>query len=381
MADIDSLVRQIRTAVYGREVRTAIADGILQAYNKNTLNVRVDGMVSAANTGINRYAVCSTEGLSPNKKAYTTSGSFYLEKGARVTVVFSYNNLAPNPTLNVNNTGAKSIFHRGASIRNGVNLGLLSGACDFIYDGIQWHLVGNYITSTDENPDSTSLDDYLTKDEASSTYLTQVQGNQMYIKRSEVNTDGELNLSEYMTKTDLANMYLNKTDAESIYLSKDQVGKYVLTCVVSGNDALKVPLNVRLPNGTIGLLRPSYETTGKIYLVGTYESKNSRFDEYITVPEGDGYVWEKLGGDLDSYTLLELDDIPGTTQSITFAENGDISEIRHSTNSLTRRTDTFVFTDTEIIETRTLATGESLTITTNTNTLKTTTVYSMALGG
>ena len=72
--------------------------------------------------------------------------------------------------------------------------------------------------------------------------------------------------------------------------------------------------------------------------------------------------------------LLELEQIPGTVQSITF-NNGDIQNIRHRQGGATVRTDTFTFTETTVTELRRLSTGETLTIETNLNTLQTTTTY------
>ena len=61
--------------------------------------------------------------------------------------------------------------------------------------------------------------------------------------------------------------------------------------------------------------------------------------------------------------------IKGTTQSMTF-DNGRVSQITHAdSDGNVVRTDTFTYMGNVIVETRTLASGESLTITTNTDTL------------
>lgn len=97
---------------------------------------------------VNRFETCSTESATAAKTVSITDGTFSLEAGARVSVKFSNANTADTPTLNVANTGAKNIFHKGAQITTGVNKALLAGVCDFIYDGTQWHLIGNYIDTT-----------------------------------------------------------------------------------------------------------------------------------------------------------------------------------------------------------------------------------------
>lgn len=74
-------------------------------------------------------------------------------------------------------------------------------------------------------------------------------------------------------------------------------------------------------------------------------------------------------------SLLLADPIPDTVQAITFDASGNVQTITHSRDGVAVRTDAFVFADGSITETRTLATGESLTIVTSTDTLVTTSTY------
>lgn len=103
--------------------------------------IKQDGITGAT---ITRFGTCSTAAGTAAKTISISSGTFALESGARVTVNFTNANTANNPTLNVNSKGAKNIFHRGARITTDVNKALLAGVCDFVYDGTQWHLIGNY---------------------------------------------------------------------------------------------------------------------------------------------------------------------------------------------------------------------------------------------
>lgn len=75
---------------------------------------------------------------------------------------------------------------------------------------------------------------------------------------------------------------------------------------------------------------------------------------------------------------LHMDEIDGTTQTIAFDAAGNVSQIVHSANGVAVRTDAFTFGMNTITEVRTLNTGESLTIVTNTNTLVTTVTYAAA---
>ena len=81
--------------------------------------------------------------------------------------------------------------------------------------------------------------------------------------------------------------------------------------------------------------------------------------------------------DLKSDLKLLCDEIPDTTQTYTFA-NGAVSQVTHSRNGTTIRTDAFTYGTSTITEVRTLNTGESLTIVTNLTTLETTVTYSAA---
>ena len=83
--------------------------------------------------------------------------------------------------------------------------------------------------------------------------------------------------------------------------------------------------------------------------------------------------------DLKLAILLQEETIPDTTQTIAFDSSGNVSSIVHKDGSNnTIRSDAFTFGTNTITEVRTLYTGETLTIVTNTDTLVTTVTYSAA---
>lgn len=91
------------------------------------------------------YAECSTAAGTAAKVATictdsdTTNTAFTLIKGVSVQVKFTNTNTAANPTLNVNATGAKSIYHGGSAISTKA---LKAGDIyTFTYNGTQWELV------------------------------------------------------------------------------------------------------------------------------------------------------------------------------------------------------------------------------------------------
>lgn len=103
--------------------------------------IKQDGVTGAT---VNRFGTCSTAAATAAKAVTITTGTFSLEAGAQVAVKFSNANTANSPTLNVGSTGAKNIFVNGAQITSGGNKALLAGTVIFIYDGTQYHLIGNY---------------------------------------------------------------------------------------------------------------------------------------------------------------------------------------------------------------------------------------------
>lgn len=72
----------------------------------------------------------------------------------------------------------------------------------------------------------------------------------------------------------------------------------------------------------------------------------------------------------DNYRLL-AEMLPGTTQEITFDADGNVQKITHKAGATVEREDVFTFGTDTITETRTLDTGDVLTIVTNTETLVT----------
>lgn len=146
----DNTTYESKTAASGGTDVSLVTTGEKYTWNNKLSShqtIKQDGVTGAT---VNRYGACTTAAATAAKTVSVTTGTFSLEAGARIAVKFNNANTANSPTLNVNSTGAKNIFHKGAQITSGGNKALLAGICDFIYDGTQWHLVGNYI-DTDNN--------------------------------------------------------------------------------------------------------------------------------------------------------------------------------------------------------------------------------------
>lgn len=95
------------------------------------------------------YAECSTAAGTAAKVATictdsdTTNTAFTLIKGVSVNVKFTYANTAASPTLNINNTEAKSIRYNNAALAAG--LLKANQVYTFAYDGTYWNLVSSPI--------------------------------------------------------------------------------------------------------------------------------------------------------------------------------------------------------------------------------------------
>ena len=104
----------------------------------------LNGVTSSIQTQLNTIkanciyrGVCST---SANTAAKTVSvdGNFTLTAGVFVAIRFEQMNAASNPTLDVNNTGAKAIFYRGAAWKTSQDPARQYDTILMTYDGTQW---------------------------------------------------------------------------------------------------------------------------------------------------------------------------------------------------------------------------------------------------
>lgn len=111
----------------------------------NKLNTAraIDGVKFDGTADISHYGTCDTVASTAAK---TVSLSNYsLVTGSRIVVKFTVTNTAANPTLNVNNTGAKPIVYRGSAI--GAGYLAANRVYEFVYDGTNWNLMGDLDTN------------------------------------------------------------------------------------------------------------------------------------------------------------------------------------------------------------------------------------------
>ena len=113
----------------------------------------IDGVSFNGTADIANYGTCSTAAATKDKVVACTG--FALKTGARIIVKFTITNTvtptaAAPITLNVNGTGAKSIFYHGSATWSA---GYLSAnrLVEFVYDGTQYAVVGDWDTNNRYN--------------------------------------------------------------------------------------------------------------------------------------------------------------------------------------------------------------------------------------
>ncbi len=112
----------------------------------------INGMSFDGSANRINFGVCSTSAATAAKTVACTG--FALITGAEITVFFNTTNTAANPTLNVNNTGAKPIYYRGAAIYAGYLAA--NRIYTFRYTGSAYSLVGDINTYTTYNNATTT---------------------------------------------------------------------------------------------------------------------------------------------------------------------------------------------------------------------------------
>lgn len=132
----------------------------------------IDGMSVQGDANRITYGTCSTA-ADTVEKVVTCTG-FALVTGAKIDVKFTVTNTAANPTLNVNNTGAKPIYYRGSAIL--VSYLAANRTYSFRYNGTQYDLVGDLNTDTTYGVVSTSANGLCPKRDGSTTKFLRGDG-------------------------------------------------------------------------------------------------------------------------------------------------------------------------------------------------------------
>ena len=113
--------------------------------------VRTVGTMSATKT--TWYGTCSTGQTTAAK--VVVCADFVLETGAFISILFTTANTAATPTLNVNNTSAKSIYIGGSAPNSTTNTlkWLANTLITFVYDGTYYRYISARSAATVVSPD------------------------------------------------------------------------------------------------------------------------------------------------------------------------------------------------------------------------------------
>ena len=101
--------------------------------------------------------------------------------------------------------------------------------------------------------------------------------------------------------------------------------------------------------------------------IQTSEAWTAEHWQQTTVEEQQRLLLNDIG-EINTEEILLRDELPGTTTTVTMDGNGNPTSIVHSANGNTVRTDSFVWSENSVVETRT-ASSKYITITTNLQTL------------
>ena len=467
MAAIDTYLQQIRTAVYGRDVRSAIANGIEECYNfvsayEGLDDLDVNDIVT--NDDLTRYLTKTEAG---NTYATLASLQQYVDYANADALYATKDELAQNY---INAATIADTYATKAQLANYLP---------------STDIIAQYVKKTDAESfvKYDDLNSFITKADADSSYIPLTSAND-YVFRSD--------LDAYSTNEYVNGTFVRQTDFANVHS---------FDVIVCGDAAMDIPYGATDKNGTEGSMRPTAGTMYKIYMVPCDIIDGMHYEKYITVQtDANTFAWERFGGssensiiidpgsetgqtiDLSDYMLrsdamqtfelkgsfdkyletaiadekylskeelesvisthlnnldyathtdlniyptkqevqdqyatrsqlaayttsddlyrdyatkayvdsfvvtfptddnillmLEVDDIPGTTQSIIYNINGDIDRIVHIRDGNTYRVDQFTFGETDITEVRTLTeTGQRLEIRTNTETSQTVTTF------
>ena len=153
------------------EINTKISD-INDTINTKeaTLQAAINGKAATVHGNHASYGTCSTAAATA-EKAVSVSANFSLTVGAIVAVKFTNSNTASNVTINVNSTGAKSIWYNTAAYTgNDKNVtGNANRITTYMYDGTYWVWISNGVDNNTTYTNASLGQGYVTCDTAAAT--------------------------------------------------------------------------------------------------------------------------------------------------------------------------------------------------------------------
>ena len=242
---------------------TTSANGLMSSTDKTKLE--------ATNIA---YGTCSTDAATV-AKVITISGNtnWKLAAGSMITVKFTATNTAQNPTFNVNNTGAKSVWYNTALITTG-NLGYAGTAnrpMNFVYDGTQYVFIGWSYDSNSTYSNASLGQGYGTCSTAAATTAKVVT-----LSNYALTTGGIVSVKFTYDVPASATMNINSKGAKSIYYRGAAITAGVIgagdtaTFIYNGSQYHLLTVdkqNSNAVNEIISTTEPSGQNTGDYWLM------------------------------------------------------------------------------------------------------------------
>lgn len=255
-----------------------------QAARKLTSAHTIDGVSFNGTGGVIHYATCSTAAATAAKVVSLTG--FTLATGAKIAVKFTVTNTAANPTLNVNGTGAKAIYYRGAAISAGYLAA--NRTYEFIYNGTQYELVGDLDTNSD-------------------THWTSK------------NIVGASNTATANAAATNGNVYLNHLENSSVKSAHNIVGSGATTVTSDANGKITIS-----SNNTDTKVTNTLATTTKAYVTGTTSATTNTGTQVFDT----GVYLDTTAGQLVATTFKG--NLNGNASTATSATNSDKVDGKHA---------------------------------------------------
>ena len=253
-------------------------DGQITTVNETIGNVddKADNAQSTADTAnskaTNHYGTCTTASGTVSK--VVTCSGFTLYKGATIWVKFTNANSVAKPTLNVNSTGAKSIYAYGSTLTATSAYNWVAGSTVlFVYNGTQWELTDSAGLSKANsayslaNTANTKIGSWCATND-----VTYIDGGKIYT--------GSVTADQIAANT----ITTNKIKANAIttsLLATDALKSTGYTNVDSDTRYSEVGTFFDLANGSITSKNFAIDSSGNAYFRGDVEATTlSALDEY-----------------------------------------------------------------------------------------------------
>lgn len=286
----------------------------------------INGMLVQGDANRVNYGVCSTAATTAAKTV--DCAGFTLITGAEITVKFTNTNSAAQPTLNVNNQGARAIYYRG----NIIPPSYLAEkrVYTFRYDGKNFELVGDI--NTDTNTDTKVTNELKTTTKAYVTGTTSSTathtGTQIFDTGVYLDTT-----AGRLTATSFKGALVGNADTAT----KDSADQQITTTYIKGLSASGKIITYTKGDGSTGTITTqdttySTGTETKAGITKLYSNLGTSTDGTMTqLAIGDALAGK--AGTLHTHTKSQIRDFPTSLKNpngLRVQVNGDgASEIRY----------------------------------------------------